>query len=224
MTRQIAILRPQPGNDATADRVRAAGLEPLALPLFALTPIAWHAPDPAGFDALLLTSANAVRHGGAQLAHLRALPVLAVGEATAAAARAMGFTVRRTGARDIAALLVQEPRTSRLLWLAARDRTTIDHPAIAATIPVYSSDPVIPTRAQLRRLAGTVALIHSARAGRALAHALDEGGIARAALRIAAISARAAAAAGPGWGAVAIAERPEDGALIAAARGLAIDP
>ncbi|WP_423606196.1 uroporphyrinogen-III synthase [Sphingomonas sp. MS122] len=224
MSRPLAILRPEPGNAATVVRVRKAGLLPIPVPLFEVRPLDWMPPDSARFDGLLLTSANAVRHGGAGLLDLRCLPVLAVGAATAEAARATGFVVARTGTSDLRDLLHDATRFRRLLWLAGRDRTVTDHPALAATIPVYGSDPLLLAETDAAALRGSVALIHSARAGEQLAHQLDRHGIARAELRIAAISTGAAEAAGPGWDAVAIAAAPDDDALIAAAHPLAIDP
>lgn len=224
MSRRAAILRPEPGNAATAMRARAAGLDPLPLPLFEVRPVDWVPPDSTGFDGLLLTSANAIRHGGPHLAALRHLPVLAVGNATAAAARAAGFAVALAGSNDVAGLLRDAPAFARLLWLAGRDRTTIEHPALAATIAVYASDPIALAAADAERLAGSVALIHSPRAGAQLAAEAARHAIARSAIRVAAISRKAAIAAGPGWGAAAIAITPDDEALIAAARPLAIDP
>lgn len=224
MTRRIAILRPEPGNTATAARARDAGLDPLSVPLFAIHPLDWTIPDVAGFDGLLLTSANALRHGGAGLAALHALPVLAVGSATADAARVAGFAVAQTGSTDVAELLHDTPGFTRLLWLAGRDRTAIEHPALAAAIPVYASDPIALAAADAAQLTGSVVLIHSARAGAQLAAETARHAIPRNAIRIAAISHKAAIAAGPGWSAVAIAAVPDDDALIAAARPLAIDP
>lgn len=224
MSRRIAILRPEPGNSATAARLRDAGLDPLSIPLFAVTPLDWAPPDATAFDGLLLTSANAIRHGGAGLGGFSGLPVLAVGSATADAARAAGFRVARSGSTDVAELLRDTPGFTRLLWLAGRERTMIEHPAIAAAIAVYASDPIALTAADAETLAGGVALIHSARAGQQLASELARHAIPRGALRIAAISHKAAIAAGPGWGAVAIAEAPNDDSLIAAARPLTIDP
>ena len=58
----MLILRPQPGADETAARARTLGLEPVVAPLFTIRPLAWEPPDPAEFDAVLLTSANAARH------------------------------------------------------------------------------------------------------------------------------------------------------------------
>ncbi|QDX27135.1 uroporphyrinogen-III synthase [Sphingomonas suaedae] len=224
MTRPIAILRPQPGNAATAERVRAAGLDPIAVPLFVVAPLDWAPPDPRGFDALLLSSANAPRHAGPGLAALATLPVIAVGPETAHAAQLAGLTVIETGTRDLAALLARQPGSQKLLWLAGRDRAAPSHPAIRTVIPVYASEPAPRTHEEASRIAGSVALVHSARAGRQLGAELDRHGIPRASVRIAAISARAADAAGRGWARIAIAAEPNDAALIAAAHRLAIDP
>ena len=84
--RPLVILRPEPGASATARAAAALGLDPLVIPLFVVEPVEWVAPDPAGFDALLLTSANAIRNGGAELERVRGLPAVCVGEGTAAAA------------------------------------------------------------------------------------------------------------------------------------------
>lgn len=224
MTRPIAILRPEPGGTTTAERVRAAGLDPLLLPLFAVVPLDWTPPDPANFDALLLTSANAARHAGPGLAALARLPALAVGPETARAAEHAGLRVIESGQHGVDALLARQPWSQRLLWLAGRDRIAIEHPAIRAIIPVYASEAVALTGAQAQSLSGTVALVHSARATRQLATQLDAHRIPRASLRIAAISARAADADGHGWDRVAIAPRPDDAALIDVAQRLAIDP
>lgn len=224
MSRRVAILRPEPGNAATAERVLRAGLEPLALPLFKVRPLAWQPPAAEAFDGLLLTSANAIRHGGTGLAALHMLPVLAVGAATADAASAGGFDVVRTGSADVAELLRDASGFAQLLWLAGRERTALDHPAIATIVPVYASDALEMSRADAARLSGNVALIHSTRAGSHLAAELARHGIALGTVRIAAISAKAADAAGSGWAATAIAATPDDDALIAAARPHAIDP
>jgi uroporphyrinogen-III synthase len=224
LSRPLAILRPEPGNAATAARVREAGLVPVPMPLFEVIPLDWMPPDVARFDGLLLTSVNAVRHGGAGLRSLLGLPVLAVGPATADSARRAGFDVVRTGAADLASLLREAAGFERLLWLAGRHRTAIAHPALAAVVAAYASDPLPLTRADAAALRGAVALVHSPRAGVQLARELARHEIARADLRIAAISSRAAEATGEGWAAVAIAATPDDDALIATARRLAIDP
>ncbi|MCP3731602.1 uroporphyrinogen-III synthase [Sphingomonas sp. MG17] len=224
MTRAVAVLRPEPGNRATVERLHAAGLTAIPLPLFEVAPVPWTPPDPAMFDRLLLTSANAVRHGGPGLSALQSLPVLAVGSATAAAARAAGFAVETTGSSDVADLLAGLGADLRLLWLSGRDRTAIHHPALAQTLAIYRADPRPIATEEAASLANSVALLHSARAASRLADELDRRGIPRMQVRVAALSAKVAQAAGPGWAALAVAAAPHDDALIAAARPLAIDP
>jgi uroporphyrinogen-III synthase len=217
--RPVAVLRPEPGNAATAARAEAMGLTAIRLPLFAVRPVAWHCPDPAGHDALILTSANAVRHGGPALAGLRGLPVLAVGAATAAAAREAGFEVVETGDRDATALiaLADARGVARALYLGGRERMVPPGGPITAAVTVYASDALpIPAEA-IRHLSGTVVLLHSARAARrfaALARDRDR-------YRIATLSPAVRDAAGPGWDAIAVAAAPVDAALLAAARSLA---
>jgi uroporphyrinogen-III synthase len=223
MTRAIAVLRPEPGNAATAARIEAVGLAAIRLPLFEIRAAGWTPPDPARFDALLLTSANAPREAGAGLAALIDLPVYAVGEATAAAARDAGLTIAEVGGRDGAALLAAaaERGVRRALLLGGRDRAVASHPIIAETIPVYASEPIAVPAEALGRLAGSVVLLHSPRAARRFAMLAEQAGLDRRTVRLAAISAAAADAAGNGWDRVAAAPSPDDDALIGLARTLA---
>ena len=214
MTR-VVILRPEPGASATLARAREAGIDAVAIPLFEVTPVDWVAPDAAEFDALLLTSANAARHGGAGLKRLQALPTYCVGEATAAAARAAGLSVVGIGSDGAAALLDQVPGGLRLLYLAG-----VDHRPIAGvrTIAVYASGAIAPPPS-LDALQGGVAMVHSARAGAQLAGLVSDRG----AIAIAAISKAAADACGDGWRKVATIAAPRDGALLALAAKLCQD-
>ena len=210
MTRPLAVLRPEPGNSITVHRIRDAGLIAVPLPLFEVRPVAWREPDVSGFDALLLTSANTARCAGPQLASLRSLPVIAVGAATAAAAQDAGFDVQHTGRGGVASALSRAPSRNRVLHLAGRDHVETGCP----TIVVYASDPLTVDPAPLQ---GSVALVHSARAGARLAELVVE----RDAVAVAAISLAAARAAGDGWAALALAGEPTDAGLITAARTLA---
>lgn len=216
MIRTLAVLRPEPGNAATAARIEALGLRVVRLPLFAVRALAWDVPDPAAHDALIVTSANTIRHCGDALASL-GLPVLAVGAASAAAARAAGLDVALTGDGDAARLLAlaEAAGFARALHLGGRERTMPDSAIVRASIAVYASErlPVCDATA----LDDTVALLHSARAARRLGDLIAD----RARIRIAAISGAVLAAAGPRWAATAIARTPDDTALIAAAATLA---
>ena len=84
MTTRLLALRPEPGLKATLARARGMGLAITGHALSELRAVAWACPDPAAIDGLLIGSANAILHGGPQLARLAGKPVYAVGKATAA--------------------------------------------------------------------------------------------------------------------------------------------
>jgi len=223
MSRAIAVLRPEPGNAATSAAIEALGLSAIRLPLFEIHAIDWTSPEVSRFDALFLTSANAARHAGPGLTGLRSLPVHAVGDATAAAAREAGLQVVAAGNRDGAAMVAAAAANGvrRALLLGGRDRALGSDPIIAEAIAVYASDPVDVGGQALDQLAGSVVLVHSPRAARRVADLVDRAGIDRRTMRLAAISAAAADAAGDGWERIAAAASPDDTALIALARALA---
>ena len=212
--RAVAVLRPEPGNARTAAAVEAMGLTAIRLPLFTTFPVEWSPPEAAAYDAIVATSANAFRHGGDGLRALTSLPVLAVGAATAAAARAAGFTVATTGERDAAALVAGV--VGRLLHLAGREHRPV---AGAATRVVYAVDEVVIDDASAATLAGQVALLHSPRAAARFATLVPAD--MRGTIRLATLSDAVAAAAGSGWRSVVAAPVPRDDALLAIAAGLA---
>jgi uroporphyrinogen-III synthase len=99
----VWITRAQPGAAATAARLRALGLTAVIAPLLETRALGEGPLDLAGIAALAFTSANGVRAFAARMEG-RALPVFAVGAATAAAARAAGFTRVVSADGDVAAL------------------------------------------------------------------------------------------------------------------------
>lgn len=222
MTPRVAVLRPEPGNRATCARLAAAGFEALSLPLFAVRPLGWDVPDGADHDALLITSANTIRHGGPNLARLRALPVLAVGTTTARAAAEAGFDVMAAGSGAAAAILATGAGRGlrRILHLGGAARSIAAGGIVTRALAVYASEPLPIAAADVARLAGTVALLHSARAAERLGGLLDESGIARGDIAIAALSPAIRTAAGDGWCAAVAATAPNDADMIAALRTL----
>lgn len=218
---RVAVLRPEPGNRATAARLARAGLTPLRCPLFTITPVAATLPPLDTVDAVLLTSANAVRAGGSAIAAVAALPVVAIGGATAAAARAAGLSVALVGRGDVVEA-VDRARAAglpRLLHLAGRDHRA--HPGIAATAIVYASEPRLVDDHLLARLPGGIALAHSPRAARRLTALLAGAGLPRESIALAAISEAVAHAAGPGWRITGVADSLTDAAMVALAVRLA---
>lgn len=208
--RPLVVLRPEPGATATAARAEAMGLTVRRHPLFAAEAVEWTLP--AGpFDALLVTSANAVRLAGS----LPDLPAHAVGEATAATARAAGLTVMTVGHGGVDRLLDLLPTGLRFLHFAGEERILPDAPRQNITsVTVYRMAPLALPDATL--LEGAVALIHSPAAGRRL----TEVEMARDRVRVAAISPAAAAACGPGWERCEAAPEPSDSALLSLAAKL----
>lgn len=203
----LLILRPEPGNGATAARARQLGLVPVQRPLFAVGALPWAAPDPAQFDGVLFTSANALRHGGAELARLTTLDAFAVGEATGEAARAAGFRVTMIGTGGVDALLAMLPGQRRLLHLTGTDHRRAATRHLLVTQAVYATTPLKPELPA----GDLVALVHSPRAGARFADlALERGTIA-----IAAISEAAARACGGGWRLLEWTGRPNDADLLA---------
>ena len=96
----VLVTRPQPGAAETARRLAGMGHTPVLAPVIEIVPVAARLPPPAQVQAVLVTSGNAF----AVLAGHAALPLLAVGDATAAKGRARGFTVVHSAGRDAEAL------------------------------------------------------------------------------------------------------------------------
>lgn len=215
MSGLILILRPEPGASETAERARAMALAPVVAPLFSVRPLAWESP-PGAFDAVMLTSANASRHGGDALTSFLHLPCYATGEATAAAALQAGFADVRRGPSDGAALLdmMAADGVKSAFHPCGRDRIPLDRPDLQLVhVEVYSAEAVtrLPPEAEAALLNRALVLIHSPRAGRLFAE-LFQGE--REHVALAAISEAAAAAAGDGWRFAAVAAEPRDQALL----------
>lgn len=222
MTLPVLVTRAEPGNAATVARARDAGLSAHAAPLFAAHALDWQAPDPGRFDALLITSAQALRLAGPELDRLAALPVYAVGAVTAAAAEGAGLTVVTTGSGDAQSLLdamASSEKTPDILWLCGRERTAFKaRGATLVPLPVYAVDPVDPPPDwKALTTAPAILLAHSARGAARIA---ELAGSDCGHLSLVAISAAAAAAAGEGWAAVTVTERPDDAAMVTAAHHL----
>ena len=209
--RQLLLLRPEPGLSASVALARELGLEVIARPLFRVEAMAWQAPDPANYDALLLTSANAIRHGGREIDALKTLPVHAVGAATADAARAAGFAIASAGDGNAAKLVARLPTSLRLLHLAGEDHREIDTIRAVDRRLVYRSAAI--DEPDLPPLEEMVVAIHSPRAGARLAELADK----RDRTAIGAISDTTGRAVGGGWERVEVAEHPLDSSLLALA-------
>jgi len=214
MSRPLLILRPEPEAQATAERARSLGLEPIICPLFDGVAVPWDQPE-GQFDAIMVTSAAAIRFGGALLSAFHGLPLYAVGAATAEAVRIAGFREVHAGGGAVDAVIarIAADARNRVLYLAGRDRTAHGElPFECVTVIVYAMDPLPPPELP----ADAVAMIHSKRAGERLAEIVGD----RATIDIVAISAKAASGAGTGWRSIQWPEEPTDAAMLALAAPL----
>jgi uroporphyrinogen-III synthase len=125
---RILVTRSQPRAADTAAALRARGHEPIIAPLFTMERLADVDPKTGPWDAILLTSANGL-WGIVSFAHDKrwhGIPVFAVGDVSAKAARGMGFgdvTAAGGSVNDLAELVaarLQPP--ARLLYLAGEER------------------------------------------------------------------------------------------------------
>jgi uroporphyrinogen-III synthase len=219
----LIVIRPEPGCSATVAAARALGLDAHAFPLFAVAARDWPPVPAESADLLLIGSANAIRCGGASLEALRHMPVHAVGETTAQAARQAGFTVAHTGSGGLQAVLDAVPAGARVLRLAGEERIALEVPPGVTMIErvVYASLPCpMPDDLASLLAGGAVVLLHSGEAARHFAAECDRLGLRRSAIALAALAPRIAAAAGSGWAALTTAEEARDAALLALAAGL----
>ncbi len=218
----IITIRPAPGDTATIERGAHQGLSIVSHPLFSVGSLPWVVPDAEGFDAILLGSANSLRHGGEGLHALAALPALCVGETTAEAAREAGFSVIAVGARGMQTLLphAEARGLTRLLRLSGEAHVPLDPPPGVAidTRVVYTVRPKQADPALAHILAGgAIVLLHSGEAASHFARECDRLGVPRSAIALACLAPRIAERAGEGWAACRHAASSDDAALLALA-------
>ncbi len=221
----LLVVRPEPGATATLRAAQALELDVRACPIFAIEPVAWQPVRREQVDALLLGSANALRHGGMGLEPLRGLPAYCVGETTAAAAREVGLVIAGVGRGGLQHVLDAIGGVHRrLLRLAGAAHVPLRVPpgVTIETRIVYAAVALPPSRElreALRRPA--VVMLHSAEAAAHFATICPEGDRPR--LALATIGPRVASAAGEGWARVRTAAQPSDAALLALAREMCQD-
>jgi uroporphyrinogen-III synthase len=122
---RVVVTRPQRDGERTAAVLRARGHDVLVAPLMRIEPLA---ADLAGaWGAVIVTSANApdAIAGNPAREALIGLPLVAVGERSAEAARQAGFVnVSAAGGdiRDLVRTLVAQRADAPLLYLAGEDR------------------------------------------------------------------------------------------------------
>lgn len=148
----MLVTRPEPDASETAARLAALDIDSVVEPLLIAETLTTTLPPAAGFAALAVTSANALRalHDRGEILRLKELPVFAVGDRTAAVARDFGFA-RVMSAKgsfdDLVALLAKAGIAGPVLYPAARQqagdlgKALAPHGVMVITTPVYAMNP-----------------------------------------------------------------------------------
>ena len=215
---RVWVTRAEPGASATAARLADLGHEPVVAPVIGVAAIEGATVDLAGVGAIAFTSANGVEAFSA-LSPERGLPIFAVGDATAEAARAAGFPEVTSAEGDVPAL------AALILARRAEIAGAVLHPcalkpagdlvgALAAAGLQARRVALYDTRATAASAPRADAvLVHSPSAGRALAALLTPEQAAE--LSVFALSqACAAPLAGLGFRAVTVSPFPREDALL----------
>ncbi|MCA3416917.1 MAG: uroporphyrinogen-III synthase [Roseomonas sp.] len=225
-SRAILITRPEPGAAESARAVAALGWEAVLAPALALTALPLKAPG--NCQAIIVTSRAAAR-----ALPPATLPLIAVGEATAAEARARGFADVRAAAGDAQALSALIGATLKpeagTLCLAVGEGYALD---LAAALRakgfrvirrvIYAARPSAALSQEARQAIreGRIhaALFTSPRSGREAIRLLADAGLHKAAQNMIAIALSpriAAALAALPWAEIRTASRPDHAALLA---------
>ena len=223
MSLRVAVTRALPEAERTAEKLRVAGAEAILAPLLTIVARAYDT-NVTDAQALIFTSSNGVR-AFPDARNQRHRLVLAVGDATANAAREAGFTDVRSADGDVRALIdlarsALDPHGEKLIHISGdhvagdisgqlatagfRIERRVAYASVAtATLPSAFASPL------------DVVMFHSARAAQTFA-AL--GAPNAASLTAACISQAVADAASVSpWQQIRVAERPREDDLIAAA-------
>ncbi|AWK89551.1 uroporphyrinogen-III synthase [Azospirillum thermophilum] len=193
MTDAPTLLITRPADDAEPMRslLRQRGYGVMVEPMLTVRWRTDRHPDPAEVQALLFTSANGVR-AFARCSDERALPVLAVGAASAAAAREAGFAAVESADGDVAdlAALIRrrcDPAAGALLHAAASavagdlggmlaaDGFTVRKEVLYETVPAAALSGETAVALRQGRIAGVTLM--SPRTARSFVALLDAAGL-----------------------------------------------
>ncbi|MGA0533763.1 uroporphyrinogen-III synthase [Hansschlegelia sp. KR7-227] len=237
----VLVLRPERAATRTADGLAKLGHRAVLAPVLTIEDL--ESPIPAGrFDAVLATSANGLRKLARrpEMAALGSLPLIAVGDRTAAAGHEAGFTVVHVADGDGRAL-VAEARArfapgARFLHAAGADRAFDVAGALARdgfateVVELYAATPAttLPLSAAAGLRAGSIgaALHHSRRIAETFIALADQAGLgaeARALPHLALAQRVAGALLDAGCPRVVVAPRPDEPSLFEALAALVHD-
>jgi len=231
---RLLVTRPLPDAERTAAALRTNGHAVTIAPLLHIETLADAELGAGPWAAILVTSANTARAiaGHKRIAELRALPVLAVGERSAAAMRSAGFTHLSSAegaASDLTRSVAERLKHGEpLLYLAGADRSADIAADLAAqnflvrTVVVYRAiqADVLPEAAAEALKGGIGGVVHfSRRSAEAYVNVTRSAGLSEPAVKKPAHFCLSAKVAEPlvkaGAGDIRIAQEPTEPALLA---------
>ncbi len=145
---RLLVTRPADQAALTAQKLETLGHQPVIAPVMEIVPTGAVAP-PGAYGVVLATSAQALA-AIEPSSPLVALPLACVGEKTAAAAQALGFSVIHVAPRAecLAEILLAESTPKPALYLAGRERKTYLEEVLRAAgwqveiVEIYETRPV----------------------------------------------------------------------------------
>jgi uroporphyrinogen-III synthase len=230
---RLLVTRPQEDGERTAAALRARGHAARVAPRLGIEAVA-AALGPGPFAAVVTTSTNAARAVAPhpRLGELRGLPLYTVGQRSAEAARAAGFSTVHSAdgdVRDLVSLVARkQSATAPLLYLAGEERTAdltaeLGRRGLAVrTVVVYralAAERFPPTAEQAIAAGELDGVLHfSRRSAAAFINCAGAADLGERALRLThyCLSAQVAAPlADAGAATIRLAQRPEEEALLA---------
>ena len=229
---RVLVTRPRADAEAVAATLAARGVEAMVEPMLDIVPLPAGDFDLDGVQAVLLTSANGAR-ALAGATDRRDLALLAVGAATAEAARRAGFARIAAAGGDVAALAARakaclDPAAGPLVHVSASaiagdlaGRLAADGFAVRRAV-LYEARPAValsgPAVAALAGGAIDAVLLFSPRTAKSFVRLAKKAAVAAALERLRALCLSAAVARDAGaatWREIAVAARPDQEALLA---------
>lgn len=229
---RVLVFRPLEDAERSAQSLRERGKDPVVAPLFRVLPTG-EKPPKGPFDALVLTSANAVPALESLPKSWRGtLPAFCVGTRTAEAAGKLGFTAHsaKGGRAELLVLILEHmPKDKKLLLVAGRDRhedlpeqlRDAGHEMTVWTAYEAKAVEALPAPAAdaLRDGSADAALHYSPRSAEVFFDLAGKAGLTEQAQALPQLALSAAIAApliSAGSDTVLVAEHPEEAALFAA--------
>jgi uroporphyrinogen-III synthase len=228
----VLVTRPQPEAEETAAHLHRLGYDPILEPMLRIAPLEGPPLDLSGAQALLVTSRNGAR-ALARRTERRDLSLFAVGQATAEALRALGFSAVQDAAGaagDLVELVRRRCQPGRGRLLHIRGDAVAADPAVPLRAAGFTVDPVIlygtttpsafsgQLERTMRQRGLAYALFFSPRTARTFVTLARAAGLGPecAGIEACALSAAVASALqGVPWSAVRVSVRPEQDSLLA---------